>query len=104
MYLPHGSWGFGVLVQDRQTLGLRVVVVPNGREALRVLDGVAEANADRVWAARVAEIADPPLAPTEWVVPIGEFMGAAVQSEPTAAELLCPACRSPLFWQATGIS
>jgi hypothetical protein len=81
-----------------------VVVVPNGQEALRVLDGVPEEDGDRVWAARVAEIADPPLASTERVVPISEFMGAAIKPEPTAAELPCPACRSPLYWQATGIS
>lgn len=104
MYLMHGSWAFGVLVQDRESLALRVVVVPNGREALRVLDGVPEADGERVWAAHVAGIADPPLAPTERVVSISEFMDAAVQSEPTAAELLCPGCRSPLRWQATGIS
>ena len=38
MYLPHGSWSFHVLAQDRESLALRVIVVPNGQEALRVLD------------------------------------------------------------------
>lgn len=104
MYLPHGSWSFDVLVQDQQSLALRVVVVPNGREAQRVLDGVPKSDEDRVWAGRVAEIADTPLAPTERVVPISEFMEAAVQAQPTTAELPCPGCRSPLHWQATGIS
>ena len=104
MYLPHGRWPFGVLLQDRESLALRVVVVPNGREALRVLDGVPEPDADRVWAAHVVGIADPPPAPTARVVSVTEFMDAAVQSEPTPAGLLCPGCRSPLHWQATGIS
>ena len=104
MYLPHGSWSFHVLVQDQQSLTLRVVVIPNGGEALRVLDAVPESARDRVWAARVAEIADPPLALSERVVPIGEFMQSAVQPQPTPSTLLCPHCQSPLYWQATGIS
>ena len=52
----------------------------------------------------LAEVADPLLAPTERVAPIGEFMNAAVQMEPTPAELPCPRCRSLLYWRATGIS
>jgi hypothetical protein len=104
MYMMHGSWSFDVLVQDRVSFALRIICVPNGEEALRVLEGVTESAGDRVWAEHVATIADPPLAPTERVVPISEFMGAAVKSQPTAAELPCPSCRMPLHWHFTGIS
>ena len=78
--------------------------IANGREALRVLDDVPEADGERVWATHVAGIADPKLTATERVVAISEFMDAAVHSKPTAAGLLCPGCRSPLHWQFTGIS
>jgi hypothetical protein len=104
MYLPHGSWSFHVLVQDRHSLALRVVEIPNGGEVLRALDDVPEPDRDRVWAARVAELAGPLLGPTERIVPTSELMEAAVQPVPTAAGLCCPGCRSRLYWQATGIS
>lgn len=51
MYLPHGSWPFGVLVRDTSSLALRVVVVPNGREAAPVLDAAAGDDADPAWTA-----------------------------------------------------
>lgn len=104
MYLPHGNWEFHALIQDRQTLALRTVAIPNGCESLRFLDDLPEVERDRAWARRVTEIADPPLSLHERVVPIGEFMDAAVQRKPTAAELPCPKCRSPLYWQHCGIS
>ena len=104
MYLSHFDWPFGVLVQDRESFRLRVVEVPDGDAALRLLDGVPAAEPESVWAAIVAGIADPPLTPTERVVPVREFFGLALGPVPMAGEFLCPECRSPLYWRGTGIS
>lgn len=102
MFLPHFGMSFSVLVQDRESLALRVVEIPD--EALKNLGVLPEGEANQVWLQRVSELADPPLQATERVVPAREFMDAAVQSQPTPAEIPCPGCRAPLHWLGTGIS
>lgn len=99
MYLPPGDQPCAVLVQDQRSLSLRVITCPNVRDA----DPLPEAEAIRAWAQRVAVFADPPLAPTERVVSIAEYMAAAIHTEPTGAELPCPSCRSHLYWHCTGL-
>ena len=105
MWMTHGG-GYGVLVQNRDTLGLRVALVTSPgaavRESLRLLP---EAEAEALWAGHLARVADPPLGSAERVVLDSEVYGVALRGEPDApTRLPCPQCGVPLTWRYTGIS
>ncbi len=105
MWTWHHNWGFGALVQDGESLELRVVQVPDHAVFCR-RDGRTNAEAEQEIAAYVASVVAEQLRPGERHVPREEFSPFAGENgkERPATDLPCPRCRSWLLWRETGIS
>jgi hypothetical protein len=106
MWMTHGS-GYGVLVQNIETLELRAAFFPEPDEAvLESLRSLPEPEAETRWAAYLGTLTDPPVQPPERVVPLSEGIGAVInhESHQGPTRLPCPRCQAVLDWQYTGIS
>jgi hypothetical protein len=104
MWMWHHGMGFGVLVQDRETLALRVVEIPD-HEVFYRRGGRLENEVNQASEAHVASVVAQELRPTERRVPLAEFIEFVAQrAESGQTELPCPQCRSLLYWRHTGIS
>jgi hypothetical protein len=104
MWMWHHVWGFRALVQDRASLELRTVEVPDNEVFYR-REGRSEEERQRERDAYIAAVIDDQLRPGERHVPSDEFARFASEGgEPTATDLPCPRCGALLLWRHTGIS
>ena len=104
MWMWHHFWGFRALVQDRASLELRTVDVPDN-EAFYRREGRSEEERRRDRDAYVAAVIDSQLRPGERHVPPDKFARFAPEDEEQpATDLPCPRCRALLLWRHTGIS
>lgn len=104
MWMFHHGWGFRALVQDRETLELRTVEVPDNEVFHRRGD---ESEGERHFEQElyVAAVIARQLRAGERHVPPEEFAPFTSEGEERrATELPCPRCRATLLWQDTGIS
>jgi hypothetical protein len=104
MWMPHHNWGFGALIQDRQSFELRVVEVPDN-EVFYPREGRTTAETDYEKAEYVESVLASQLRPGERHVPLQEFARfATAGEEESSTDLPCPRCRALLRWRHTGIS
>ncbi len=105
MWMTHGG-GYGVLVQNRDTLGLRVAFVTSpGADVRESLRPLPEVEGEAAWARHLARVADPPLGSSERVVLHSEVYDLAFRGDADApTRLPCPQCGLCLTWRYTGIS
>lgn len=102
MWMWHHWFGFGVLLQDRETHALRVVDIPDD-ECFYYRDGLTEAEVDLATERYVTAAVTAELRSTERRVPLAESIRMEGEdAEPTS--LPCPECGSLLYWRHTGIS
>jgi hypothetical protein len=98
MWSYHFFRSFGVLLQDRETLALRVVEIPDNDVFYR-RSGEGRTEATEAY---VAGIVARKMIPTERRVAVSEFVTTYEGEELTS--LPCPNCRALLFWRVTGIT
>jgi hypothetical protein len=104
MWMWHHMWGFRALVQDRASLQLRTVEVPDNEVFYRRA-GQPEAERECERDAYMAAMIAGQLRPGERHVPPAEFARFAPEGEEQpATDLPCPRCGSLLLWRPTGIS
>ena len=104
MWMPHGRWGYGALVQDLTTLELRVVMV-HDNEVFHRGRGRDTPEQEKACEQYIDGVIGGQLRPGERRVFNGEFVSAALAGDPKTATLLpCPRCKELLFWRLTGIS
>jgi hypothetical protein len=100
MWSYHHNMGAGVLIQDRESLALRVAWVEDRPDLARA----GEDEAGAAWENHAREIASRQLRPNERLVPPGEFLTSDSGYPESATDLPCPVCRATLLWRHTGIS
>lgn len=104
MWMWHHYGGFDALLQDRDSLELRVIKMPDN-EAFYRREGQSKAETEREKVAYVESIVSGQLRPGERHVPPGEFVRFAPEGgEQAPTDLPCPRCRPLLLWRHTGIS
>src|SRR5262249_19388156 len=108
MWSYHPLRGFYALVQNQETLGLRVIEVPDNEVYYR-REGVTAAQRERDKASYVDSIVTSELQTGERHVPISEFTRdnpfiEARWDEERVISLPCPRCRTMLIWRNTGIA
>src|SRR5262249_5787154 len=104
MWMWHHCWGFDALLQDRESLELRVIKVPD-KEGFYRRGGRTKAEAEREKTAYVESVVARHLLPGERHVPPAEFARFAPEGgEQQPTDLACPNRRTLLLWRHTGIS
>jgi hypothetical protein len=101
MWMYHQRMGMGVLIQNRDSLALRVCWVDDQPAHS---PNKTEDEAGAAWENHARETASRDLAATERIVPVTEFARFDQGDSPGTTDLPCPECRAMLRWRHTGIS
>lgn len=104
MWSWHHWSGVGILVQNQQTLALRVIDVPDPGlfTAKQYAEEDAAAEACQQY---VDSVVAKELRANERRVPLGESVRMSREGEPEPPSVIpCPDCRALLYWHYTGIS
>jgi len=102
MWMWHFGMGLGVLLQDRDTLALRVVWIPDDEPFCRA-ERQTQGDRARTSAAYVDSVVAREIRPTERRVLEDEIRRWEFEDHGRTA-VRCPGCREMLSWRGTGIS
>ena len=104
MWSWHHCWGCCALLQDRESLELRVIKVPDN-QVFYPRKGRTETEAECERTAYLESVVAGQLRAGERRVPPSEFARfASAGGEQLPTDLPCPRCRTLLRWRPTGIS
>jgi hypothetical protein len=102
MWTWHHGIGLGVLLQDRESLALRVVEVPD-HDAFYKADGQSEEDRSRAADTYVDSVVVLEVKDTERRVSGGEIWRWEFEDH-GRTDIRCPDCRQMLSWRGTGVS
>ena len=103
MWMWHHNMGYGVLLQDVQSLTLRVLPIPDDERFYRQ-GNESEEVVNKRSEELVSQFVAQSLQPRERRVPLSEFVHFEDWDERRPTLLPCPQCRTILSWRNTGIS
>lgn len=94
----HWRGGYGVPVQDQETLAIRLVHVPDDPVFYTDDSGLSEADAEKAIEDYVASVLAGGTSRGEKAIPVVDLLFGKPVEAP------CPDCRAPLAWCHTGIT